>query len=161
MSEECLDFDDVVSRAVRVQNIRDASGETVKGKDGQPQKFVLREATQGAILKYQEANLGLFQRVVDNDDGTTTVRQVKVGRSTDALLVSLCLFEEDSGEQVLLKTVQGWPARIQRQLFEKAEDISDLDDEGALPSLLVTRERVNKRIAKLEAAAKNCQPAAD
>lgn len=98
---------------------------TIGGK-----KYTLREASEDAAIKYKNA-LARSVRVADGK----VVGSDGVG-DAQALLVSLCLFEtiaDDAGRpagerNVPLVTVRGWPARVVRPLFHRAEQISGLED---------------------------------
>jgi len=43
-------------------------------------------------------------------------------------LVSLCLFDS-SGANVALTTIRSWPGRLVKKLFDKAKQISELDQQ--------------------------------
>lgn len=86
----------------------------------------------------------------------------------EPLLVHLCLFEaEDHGGELRRKMVDGengdshpvrvpeatirtWPARIVKQLYEKAEEISELTEvRGTLKSLREQRDKLNEHIESM------------
>ena len=87
-------------------------------------KFLLREATEDAAVKYRN-KLAAAGRMVDG-------KVVGIGDIADAepLLVSLCLLElyevngpdglpQQRERPVLLSTVRGWPAKVVKAIFDK------------------------------------------
>lgn len=98
-------------------------------------RYVLREATGDASSIYQNAVVKSAKLGADGKPvGFENVAD------TEPLLVSLCLYSLD-GEgrirldndgnpdpryRVPLKTVRGWPAKMIKQLYEKAVNISNL-----------------------------------
>ena len=119
-------------------------------------EYTLREASGGAAKRYREASIAGARMTVNEDDNTRTVERMEGIGGLESLLVSLCLFDA-KGAPVPRATVEGWPARIQRALFDKAKEISDLDEKVDLGSLRKQRERLDRQIAKIENkdAAKN------
>lgn len=112
---------------------------TIKDK-----KYELREAPEGAAAKYQDALLRSMrsQESTDGSKYTVTDRVTE----TEALLVSLCLFEltENGGfKTVPLTTIQGWVHRVVKPLFETAEKISGLARKE-------TKEEIVKKIKELQ-----------
>lgn len=85
-------------------------------------RFVLREASGEAGCKYRNAMLNCTQ--LGPDGRPASIRGLA---DVEPLLVSLCLFDEQ-GKAVLLGTIRGWPARIQKALFEQAKFISGLQE---------------------------------
>ena len=88
--------------------------------------YTLREANGGAACQYRNA---LIECTKLGPGGVPT--QLKGIASVEPLLVSLCLFDE-KGKRVPTSTIEKWPARVQKALFEKAKEISELgeDEEG-------------------------------
>jgi hypothetical protein len=118
------------------------------------QDFVLKEASGEAAVRYQNASLASMTMV----DGK--VSKVAGMASTQPLLVSLCLFSrgvDGIDRPVPEKTVRGWPARVQRDLFAKAKEISELEEgEDTVEALEKQRAEIDRKIAALqEDAAKN------
>lgn len=101
-------------------------------------EYVLREASGGAATKYRNAVLACTILGVGGRAQT-----VKGMASVEPLLVSLCLFEVlEKGERpVKLSVIEGWPARVQEALFERAKRISNLEEEQA------EREQLIKALA--------------
>ncbi len=87
------------------------------------EKYELREASGDAACKWRNAILSKAK--LGPDGKPQTVGSIA---DTEPLLVSLCLFNE-SGKNVSLSVVRSWPARIQKALFNKIKDISDLDED--------------------------------
>lgn len=104
---EPIDFDTIEEIQIPVK---------IKGKN-----YTLREATGDVASDYINAR---YKRVTYSADG----RSRKLGDMGDLqpLLVSGCLYDED-GEQVDEDLIRSWPARVQRTLFERATEISQID----------------------------------
>lgn len=73
------------------------------------------------------------------------------------LNVSLCLFEKGSDEHVSLEFVKKLPHRVQRDLYKKAQEISDMEDKPLEIELLLkalagtsTLTSVNHLVNKLD-----------
>ena len=102
---------------------------TLKWK-GEPKKYVLYESTGEAASKFRNYLIADATFV----DGKVS----KVGKVANAepLLVSLCLFElvEKDGVEterpVPEAVVKKWPARVQKALFNRIKEISDLDEQS-------------------------------
>ena len=115
----------------------------------QGKKYVLREASGDAARKYHNAVLSSTQL---GPEGKPS--RIKGMADVEPLLVSNCLFSvDDEGQQVpvLLQTILDWPARVQKGLFERIKDISDLVEEGEVEELEKALEKAKQRVA----AAKN------
>jgi hypothetical protein len=94
------------------------------------QQYILKEASGGAAKAYRNA---LMACMVLGPEG----KPIKLSglASVEPLLVSLCLVDS-KGRPVDQKTVESWPARIVKVLFEKAKEISGLTEEAEERSLL-------------------------
>ena len=85
-------------------------------------QYVLREASGEAAVKYQNA-VSKCSKFVDGKFGG--IQGDLAG--TQPLLISLCLFHESSEGSGKFTTavpetkIRSWPARIQKQLYEKAD----------------------------------------
>ncbi len=141
MSDE-LNFDDLTPIEIPV---------SVAGK-----KYVMREADEETAALFNNARM----RGTRLEDGKV------VGLPTDmagvqSLLVSRCLFIVDkegvpTRQYVKRTTVNSWPARVVKPLFEKAKEISELDEDETVEMLVKQRAELTERIVKLqEEAAKN------
>jgi len=110
----------------------------LSGKD-----YYLREASGDAATKFANARLNCIK--LGPDGKPQTVRGIA---DVEPLLVSLCLFDE-SGKNVPEATVRSWPARVQKALFERAKEMSRLDDletEAAIQSQIAT---LNNRLEEI------------
>lgn len=97
-------------------------------------KYALKEASGDAAVRYRNAQLGCTEL---GPDGKPK-KIVGIG-DTEPLLVSLCLFEVTevdaegnivkTGANVPVNTIRSWPARIQKALFEKIKEVSEIDKE--------------------------------
>jgi len=88
--------------------------------------YVLREATSGAAKDFANARIA---RVKMSSTGEAT-SYGSLG-DLEPLLVSMCLFELN-GKPVTVKFVESMPYRIQKTLYDKAKDISGMDDDDPL-----------------------------
>lgn len=97
----------------------------IRDKDGTVRQYVLREASGGAATRYRNAALSCH---LYNDEGRLV--GFKDLASVEPLLVSLCIFEvTDKGEVPVLKAVvESWPNHVQKQLFERALEMSDIKE---------------------------------
>lgn len=103
---------------------------TLKQK-GEPKKYALYEASGDAATK--------FRNDLIKDATFVDGKLSKVGKAANAepLLVSLCLFEiiqNNNGDEVERPVpeavVKKWPARVQKALFDRIKEISDLDEQS-------------------------------
>lgn len=112
-----------------------------RGKD-----YILREATGDAACQYRNAVATATQLA----DGK--VSGIKNMADTEPFLVALCVREllGDGKERVVTGVVvRSWPARVQRRLFKKIQEISELD-EADLKELYRERDELDKRIAEMK-----------
>jgi hypothetical protein len=127
MSEDSLIFDDLqpIQKTVKV-------GET---------NYILKEASAATAAQYRSACV----RAARMQDGKV-VGMEGIGE-VEPLLVSLCLFETNKEGQIFrsvpITTVKSWRARIVKILFEKAKEISELDEKE-------TEEILTKRLTEIQ-----------
>lgn len=86
--------------------------------------YELREASGNAACQYRDLIIG---NLTLGDSGKP--QKISHIASAEPLLVSLCLFKVGEKEHVPQSKVASWPARIQKKLFKKVKEMSDLDDE--------------------------------
>ena len=93
---------------------------TIDGKS-----YLLKETSGAEACEYRNAVLASTQM----EGG----RRTFVGlANSEPLLVSLCLYEiTDDGPQkrVPLQVISNWPSKVVSQLFEKAKEISGIDQD--------------------------------
>ena len=114
-------------------------------------RYLLREASEGAAARYRNAMLKATKLGPDG-------KPISLDGMADAapLLVSLCLFEvyEHQGvskdRPVLLSTVVSWPSRVVKPLFEKAKEISELDEDETEETLKAKVDLYQHRLEQLE-----------
>ncbi len=85
-------------------------------------KYTLKEATGEAVGKYRDAILDCTKL---GPDGKPV--SVKGLSGVEPLLVSMCLMDEEN-KSVRPSVIQAWPNKIQKALFEKIKEISELDE---------------------------------
>jgi hypothetical protein len=107
----------------------------------QGKTYTLREANGDAAVAYRNASL----RGMTLEDGK--VKKLDGIASVEPLLVSMCLFfiDDDGVEKNVDElTVRSWPGRVVKAIFNKAKEISELDEEED------TVESLDKQIEALE-----------
>lgn len=116
---------------------------TLYGKE-----YVLREASADAACKYRNAII----RGAKFSDGKISGADGLA--DAEPLLVSLCLFEKtDKGDRAVpINVVRGWPNRVQKPLFDRIKEISELVEEDDEKDLYKRRDDIQKRIDELEKA---------
>ena len=95
-------------------------------KTGKVDHYVLREMNGELRDKY----LGFIGKKMDvNSKGDVKMKDYD---GLQANLLSRCLFavEDDGDKPVSIEVIQKFPARVQTILFEKAKEISGMDDEA-------------------------------
>ncbi len=116
-------------------------------------EFVLREASGDTACKFTNARMACGQMGPDN-----TIASWRNIADTEPLLVSLCLFEIERGEDgsitqekpTQISQIRKWPSRITKELYDKAKEISDIDTNDDLESLLKQRTEIDEQIEKLQ-----------
>jgi hypothetical protein len=113
--------------------------------------YILREANGEAARQYRNAALTGTEMDHDDSSGKSTIRNIQGAAAVESLLVSLCLFyKSDPNKHVERRKIEGWPARVTRQLFDKAKEISQLDETEDLDKLHQQRVKLDQRIERLE-----------
>ena len=116
--------------------------------------YVLCEADEATAVAYRNASV----QGASVDNKGQVIHLGAVG-SLQPLLVSRCLFQlvlKDDGTEmkrlpVLERVVLKWPSRIVRPLFDRAKQISRLDEPVTLDGLRKQSADLQERIAELEA----------
>ncbi len=129
----------------------------VVGPDKKP--YILREASGDVVAKFNNAR----GRCVQFRDGGMSA--VNGQGDLEAFLVSLCLFHvkedgtADFKKPVRAPIIRSWPERVVKPLFEKAKEISEIDEPDDLAALKEQRKKLNEQIEKLmeDSPAKNEQ----
>lgn len=85
-------------------------------------KYVLREANGKAAADHRNA---ILNSVVVGPDGK--VSSLKGMASIEAIFVAACLWDEH-GRNPYSTVVESWPARVQKELYEKAKELSDFGE---------------------------------
>ena len=107
--------------------------------------YILREASGEAAVKFSNAKL----KNLVMDDGKVT--KVAGMASIQPFLVSLCLTEKATGKAVLEETIKSWPSRIQSALFDKAKEISEIDQDATKEGLEKIIADAQKQLAEIKA----------
>ena len=125
--------------------------ETVKIPVTGPNKkrYHLVEASADATAKYKSAQARCARFKNGEMNGVDGVGDL------EPYLVSMCLFAiNDKGEQSTtsenFSVIRTWPSRIVIKLYDKAREISEIDRDDDLESLLKQRANLDKLIAKLQ-----------
>lgn len=93
-------------------------------------RYILREANGKAAREHRNALLASTQFGPDGKGGFR-VTGLQDLASVEAKLVAACLFDEN-GKNLHYQTVEGWPARVQKTLYEHAKELSDLGEDDIL-----------------------------
>lgn len=116
-----FDFSDVESKDV-----------PVKGPDGKD--YILCEADGAAVVKFRNTSLACHK--YDSEGNLVGVKDLA---SVEPLLVSLCLFEilpDGTRQPTTVKLISSWKNRVQKTLFNKAMEISDIREQPKERTLL-------------------------
>jgi hypothetical protein len=92
----------------------------VVGPDGE--NYILKEATGRAAKIYNNARI---EGVMLEAGQPKTIKGIG---GLEPLLVSLCLWA-DNDRPVTQQFIEGWPSKVVKKLYNKAKEISDLDEE--------------------------------
>jgi len=109
------------------------------------QQYVLREANGDAACKFQNARVARYEY---NDEGKLV--RLRDTADLEPLLVSLCLFMQDGVTPVSEATVRSWPGKIQGKLFDRAKEISSIDEPEDLATLEKQLVNLQKRIDQMK-----------
>lgn len=90
------------------------------------QEYVLQELDGSERDRYLN---GLTNRMRVNNKGDLAGIKNFDGLQASLVAASIRLVDGLERKPVLLKTVQGWPAKVVKQLFDAARELSGLDDE--------------------------------
>lgn len=88
-------------------------------------EYELREASAASACLWQN---DFLSKAKLGPDGK--VQSAKGIADSEPYLVHLCMVDS-AGKRVPLETVKSWPAKIVRELFKKAKEISGLDETKA------------------------------
>ena len=102
------------------------------------QTYTLREASGAAACTYRNA---MIRCTTLGSDGKAT-RMDNIA-DTEPLLVSLCLFD-DKNRPVPVETIRSWPSRIVTKLYNKAREISSLEEGPTERELLLEALKADK-----------------
>ena len=94
-------------------------------------EFTLREANGKAATDHRNAVMAC---TIFGPDGK--VVGVKDLSSVEARLVAACLWD-DKGRNPAVSLIQSWPARVQKALFEKVKELSDMGEDSPLRDLFI------------------------
>lgn len=115
------DPDTIVRKLVRAsKRVR------LEGEDGVERLYTLRE--EPGTLRGEWMNFLATRQKIDNRTGT--VVGMKDFRGMESWLISKCMYTEQ-GQKVPQKEIEGWPAQLQRELFEACQKLNGLEDRSA------------------------------
>lgn len=104
------------------------------------QDYLLREADEKASVKINNARIAAARF----EDGELS--RVEKAAEVATLALSLCLVKVDAPGKyspVDLSTLNAWPARFTKRLYDKAMEISGMDDKKTIT-------QIDKEIARLQ-----------
>ncbi len=99
--------------------------------DPKGNEYILREASGKAATDHRNA---IMSCAIFGPDGK--VVSYKDLSSVEAKLVAACLWD-DKGRNPSVQLVQSWPARVQKVLFEKAKELSDISEDSSIRELFI------------------------
>jgi hypothetical protein len=142
LTEDEMDFSNLKVRRIKV-----------KGPD--KKNYILQEAKGPDVAAFNDAR----SRCVRFQEGTMSAVDGQ-GR-LEMLLVAMCLFPiDDEGNMaersLVASDLQSWPNRVILPLFLKAKEISEIDQDDSLASLIKRRDMLTKQI-EAQDPAKNAQ----
>lgn len=109
------------------------------------QTYTLCQASEESVIKFRSAQLRDAKMV----DGKLQANLSQIADS-QSLLVSLCL-KDATGNPVAQSILKTWPAPVVKQLFEKAKEISDLEERPKTREDLRTElDKLTKQLDDLE-----------
>jgi hypothetical protein len=123
-------------------------------------QYELRECGEAGAIVVKQAALNGTEVVMEDGTENRIIRKLAGSAAVNATLVSECLYENigpeegaiiDRWRKMSLLRVQALSPKIIRQLAERANEISEIDAPDDLATLKKERDRLNIRIAKLEA----------
>lgn len=117
--------------------------------------YLLKEATAADAKTYRSSAMKSFRF---GEEGNPESIVGEGLAEAEVLLVSMCLYEkvvnEASGETNLSKVgkakISSWPSRVVKALFDKAKEISDMDEDSDIDGLIKQRDKLDKQIKKLQ-----------
>lgn len=131
--EDAVDFDETIKK--RVFHFK------WKGEE-----YTLVEATAADGVQFRNAAIAGFKF------GASGSPEKVTGIATvEPLLVHLCSRDKHN-KLVPLKTVESWPNRMLKDLFERAKAMSDLGEDASLDGLIKQRTKLDEQIQKLQTA---------
>ena len=138
MSKSELNFDDLEPKCERVSIMK--------------KTYLIREASGGAVVTWRNHQMAASKL---NPDGKT----VSVGpiAESEPLLVSLCVCEltfsggNEVERPVPIQVIKGWPYRVQRALYERIMEISDLREKDSAEDIKKRMAEDREKLEKLEA----------
>jgi len=91
--------------------------------------YILREASGDAACKYRNAMLACTRLGPDGKPSS-----IQGMADIEPLLVSMCLYNAEEGDKsfgkcVPLNIIRSWPSRVQKSLYDKVKEISEIGEE--------------------------------
>lgn len=142
MTTECFDFNDLSIIEIPVKLNK--------------KNYILREADGEAGAKFKSRSAQCMRMEAGSVTGVGEIGEL------EPYLLSFCMFEQ--GENGILKSVsenviKSWPARVVKQLFDKAKEISELNESDTVESLEKTIREATKKLNKLRGESSKPGPA--
>lgn len=107
------------------------------------QQYVLKEASAETTINYRQKIFNLLK--IGADGKPTRTEGVGEVAGMEPYFVSKCLFTPE-GEPVSEEVIRKFPYRIQKALFDKAQEISGMTEDESPESL---KEKIDKLQSKL------------
>lgn len=118
--------------------------------------YQAREALEDAAIEYRAASMSGLNMEVGDDGEARFKHDITKVSDTEPVLVGGCVFRRDPAkdekewEKVGAEVVKSWPSRVVKPLFNWIKEVSDLHETDDLDALKKQRDKLDRRIAKLE-----------
>jgi hypothetical protein len=108
-------------------------------------KYLLKEANGDIVCRHRNNVINCSKL----EDGKLTAIQGLP--DTEFSLVQMCLstVTDDpatNGKPVLMSVVRSWKNKVVKELFNKIKEISEMDEDDSLKTLIKQRDELNKKI---------------
>lgn len=132
------------------------------------ERYILTEADGDAATRYRSASIRGVEMVI-GEDGSRTSRHLDQIAEVEPVLISRCLYiadpsntdefilrldktgNPDNSYLVPITVIKRLPSKMQKMLFERTKEISELSEVEDAPSLEKQIVKLQERLAKLKA----------
>ena len=112
---------------VTIENTVKTCPVNLQNQDGKIEHFEIREMSGLFMERYLEDNKDRAEIAVV--DGKMTIQGIKTYKGMYTSLLKFCLFDE-GGNLVSIDVINSLPSRVQKQLFDVAQEVNGFNEEG-------------------------------